>query len=231
MTTSRRCSTSPNASGPGATPWLACGGSHRNVGRRVGGGGRHPPPRLSRDRRPAHARGRRPRPALRRAHRARRRAAPVGLGRGRDARVRRDRLGGARADAPGGARSWAREAHGALARTGGRALQPGHAPRAPARGGAGDRPPSAGRRPRAATLWHVAERWGRVGRDSIVVDLPLSHQRLADLVGAHRPTVTRRRRAPSRSRSVRRARVRRSSRPPRGSQPHMPRQRHRHAAW
>ena len=40
------------------------------------------------------------------------------------------------------------------------------------------------------TLWHVAERWGRVGRDGIVVDLPLSHQRLADLVGAHRPSVT-----------------------------------------
>lgn len=40
------------------------------------------------------------------------------------------------------------------------------------------------------TLWHVAERWGRVGREGIVVDLPLSHQRLADLVGAHRPSVT-----------------------------------------
>jgi hypothetical protein len=40
------------------------------------------------------------------------------------------------------------------------------------------------------TLWHVAERWGRVGSDGIVVDLPLSHQRLADLVGAHRPSVT-----------------------------------------
>ena len=40
------------------------------------------------------------------------------------------------------------------------------------------------------TLWHVAERWGRVSRDGIVVDLPLSHQRLADLVGAHRPSVT-----------------------------------------
>jgi len=40
------------------------------------------------------------------------------------------------------------------------------------------------------TLWHVAERWGRVGRDGILVDLPLSHQRLADLVGAHRPSVT-----------------------------------------
>ncbi len=40
------------------------------------------------------------------------------------------------------------------------------------------------------TLWHVAERWGRVVRDGILVDLPLSHQRLADLVGAHRPSVT-----------------------------------------
>ncbi|MGI8904518.1 MAG: Crp/Fnr family transcriptional regulator [Solirubrobacteraceae bacterium] len=40
------------------------------------------------------------------------------------------------------------------------------------------------------TLWHVAERWGRVSPDGIVVPLPLSHQRLADLVGAHRPSVT-----------------------------------------
>jgi hypothetical protein len=40
------------------------------------------------------------------------------------------------------------------------------------------------------TLWHLAERFGRVGRDGIRVDLPLSHQRLADLVGAHRPSVT-----------------------------------------
>ena len=40
------------------------------------------------------------------------------------------------------------------------------------------------------TLWHLAERWGRVTRSGTVVDLPLSHQRLADLVGAHRPTVT-----------------------------------------
>jgi CRP/FNR family transcriptional regulator, cyclic AMP receptor protein len=40
------------------------------------------------------------------------------------------------------------------------------------------------------TLWHLAERWGRVGRDGIVVPLPLGHQRLADLVGAHRPSVT-----------------------------------------
>ena len=40
------------------------------------------------------------------------------------------------------------------------------------------------------TLWHLAERWGRVHSDGIVLALPLGHQRLADLVGAHRPTVT-----------------------------------------
>ena len=40
------------------------------------------------------------------------------------------------------------------------------------------------------TLWHLAERWGRVARDGVVVPLPLGHQRLADLVGAHRPSVT-----------------------------------------
>jgi hypothetical protein len=40
------------------------------------------------------------------------------------------------------------------------------------------------------TLWHLAERWGRVRPDGIAVPLPLSHERLANLVGAHRPTVT-----------------------------------------
>jgi CRP/FNR family transcriptional regulator, cyclic AMP receptor protein len=40
------------------------------------------------------------------------------------------------------------------------------------------------------TLWHLAERWGRVVPGGINVPLPLSHQRLADLVGAHRPSVT-----------------------------------------
>jgi hypothetical protein len=40
------------------------------------------------------------------------------------------------------------------------------------------------------TLWHLAERWGRVLPEGIVVPLPLGHQRLADLVGASRPTVT-----------------------------------------
>jgi hypothetical protein len=40
------------------------------------------------------------------------------------------------------------------------------------------------------TLWHLAERWGKVTPDGILVPLPLAHQRLADLVGAHRPSVT-----------------------------------------
>jgi CRP/FNR family cyclic AMP-dependent transcriptional regulator len=40
------------------------------------------------------------------------------------------------------------------------------------------------------SLWHLAERWGRVHPDGIVLPLPLGHQRLAALVGASRPTVT-----------------------------------------
>ena len=40
------------------------------------------------------------------------------------------------------------------------------------------------------SLWHLAERWGRVTPDGIVVPLPLGHQRLADLVGASRQSVT-----------------------------------------
>jgi hypothetical protein len=40
------------------------------------------------------------------------------------------------------------------------------------------------------SLWHLAERWGRVHPDGIVLPLPLGHQRLAELVGASRPTVT-----------------------------------------
>jgi CRP/FNR family cyclic AMP-dependent transcriptional regulator len=40
------------------------------------------------------------------------------------------------------------------------------------------------------TLWHLAERWGRVSPMGIVLPLPLPHQRLAGLVGAHRPAVT-----------------------------------------
>ena len=40
------------------------------------------------------------------------------------------------------------------------------------------------------TLWHLAERWGRVHSDGIVVPLPLGHQRLGDLIGARRQSVT-----------------------------------------
>jgi CRP-like cAMP-binding protein len=40
------------------------------------------------------------------------------------------------------------------------------------------------------TLWHLAERWGRVSAEGILVPLPLGHQRLADLVGAQRQSVT-----------------------------------------
>jgi CRP/FNR family transcriptional regulator, cyclic AMP receptor protein len=39
-------------------------------------------------------------------------------------------------------------------------------------------------------LWHLAERWGRVSRDGIVLPLPLPHRILASLVGARRPTVS-----------------------------------------
>jgi CRP/FNR family transcriptional regulator, cyclic AMP receptor protein len=40
------------------------------------------------------------------------------------------------------------------------------------------------------TLWYLADRWGRVTADGVAVPLPLPHQRLADLVGARRPSVT-----------------------------------------
>lgn len=40
------------------------------------------------------------------------------------------------------------------------------------------------------TLWALSERWGRVGPQGITVPIPLSHQRLGDIVGAHRPSVT-----------------------------------------
>lgn len=39
-------------------------------------------------------------------------------------------------------------------------------------------------------FWLLAERWGRVGPEGVVVKLPLTHQVLAMLVGSHRPTVT-----------------------------------------
>jgi CRP-like cAMP-binding protein len=39
-------------------------------------------------------------------------------------------------------------------------------------------------------FWHLAERWGRVGRDGVTITLPLTHEVLAKLVGAARPSVT-----------------------------------------
>jgi hypothetical protein len=39
-------------------------------------------------------------------------------------------------------------------------------------------------------LWHLAERWGRVGKDGVIVPLRFSHEFLAKLVGVRRPSVT-----------------------------------------
>ncbi len=40
------------------------------------------------------------------------------------------------------------------------------------------------------TLWHLADRWGRVTRDGVVIRVPLKHHVLAAIVGARRPSVT-----------------------------------------
>jgi CRP-like cAMP-binding protein len=39
-------------------------------------------------------------------------------------------------------------------------------------------------------LWHLADRWGRVTPDGVIVPLRLTHETLARLVGAQRPSVT-----------------------------------------
>ena len=41
-----------------------------------------------------------------------------------------------------------------------------------------------------AFLWHLAERWGRVTAEGVLVPLTLSHRMLGQIVGARRPTVT-----------------------------------------
>jgi CRP/FNR family transcriptional regulator, cyclic AMP receptor protein len=41
-----------------------------------------------------------------------------------------------------------------------------------------------------ALLWCLAERWGRVGPDGVMIDLRLPHRTLAGMVGARRPSVT-----------------------------------------
>src|SRR3954454_23172665 len=39
-------------------------------------------------------------------------------------------------------------------------------------------------------LWHLAERWGRVRADGVLLPLRLPHKAIAQLVGARRPSVT-----------------------------------------
>jgi CRP/FNR family transcriptional regulator, cyclic AMP receptor protein len=42
----------------------------------------------------------------------------------------------------------------------------------------------------SALFWHLAERWGRMSPDGVVLPLGLSHRLLGELVGARRPTVS-----------------------------------------
>jgi CRP-like cAMP-binding protein len=39
-------------------------------------------------------------------------------------------------------------------------------------------------------LWQLAQRWGRMTQDGVVLRLPLTHAVLADLTAARRPSVT-----------------------------------------
>jgi CRP/FNR family cyclic AMP-dependent transcriptional regulator len=41
-----------------------------------------------------------------------------------------------------------------------------------------------------AIMWHLADRWGHVTPDGVVVPVPLTHEMIGRLVGAHRPSVT-----------------------------------------
>ena len=41
-----------------------------------------------------------------------------------------------------------------------------------------------------ALLWHLSERWGRVGPDGVIVTLALSHRMIGSLIGARRATVS-----------------------------------------
>jgi hypothetical protein len=41
-----------------------------------------------------------------------------------------------------------------------------------------------------ALLWHLADRWGHVTLDGVVVPARLTHDMIGRLVGAHRPSVT-----------------------------------------
>lgn len=39
-------------------------------------------------------------------------------------------------------------------------------------------------------LWHLADRWGRVTSDGVLLPLPLKHETLAAVIGASRPSVS-----------------------------------------
>jgi len=41
-----------------------------------------------------------------------------------------------------------------------------------------------------AFFWHLADRWGRVTAEGVVIPLAISHRTLANLIGARRPTVS-----------------------------------------
>jgi hypothetical protein len=41
-----------------------------------------------------------------------------------------------------------------------------------------------------ATLWHLASMWGRVTPEGTVVPFRLTHEMLAGIIGAQRPTTT-----------------------------------------
>jgi CRP-like cAMP-binding protein len=41
-----------------------------------------------------------------------------------------------------------------------------------------------------ALFWHLADRWGRVTLDGVIVPVQLTHEMIGRLVGAHRPSVT-----------------------------------------
>jgi CRP/FNR family transcriptional regulator, cyclic AMP receptor protein len=41
-----------------------------------------------------------------------------------------------------------------------------------------------------ALLWHLAERFGRIAPDGVVLDLRLTHRMIGELIGAQRPTVS-----------------------------------------
>ena len=40
-------------------------------------------------------------------------------------------------------------------------------------------------------LWHLADRWGRVGADGVRLDLDLTHELIARMIGASREMVSR----------------------------------------